>query len=63
MTGKESPDYVKISTAPAMTLKFYPGRFNRGEKLRALNLLVIYDGGKGVINLLCAKSNRTLKIE
>ena len=45
MTKKESPEYVQISTAAAMTLKFFPGRFNRGEKLKALNLLVTYNDG------------------
>ncbi|MDP6154689.1 MAG: radical SAM protein [Candidatus Thermoplasmatota archaeon] len=43
MSEKESPDYVQISTAAAMTLKIFPGRFNRGERLNALNLLVVYD--------------------
>ncbi len=43
MSSKESPDYVQISTAAAMTLKIFPGRFNRGERLNALNLLVVYD--------------------
>jgi biotin synthase len=45
MSSRESPDYVKISTAAAMTLKFFPGRFNRGEQLNALNLLVTYKDG------------------
>lgn len=45
MSEKESPEYVQISTAAAMTLKFFPGQFNRGEKLRALNLLVTYGEG------------------
>ena len=40
-----SPEHVRISTAAAMTLKFVPGRFNRGEKLYALNLLQTYDEG------------------
>jgi len=41
----ESPDYVQISTAAAMTLKIFPGQFNRGEKLYALNLLVVNSDG------------------
>ncbi len=45
MNKKESPEHVQISTAAAMTLKFFPGRFNRGEKLYALNLLVNYEDG------------------
>ncbi len=45
MNKKESPEYVKISTAAAMTLKFFPGKFNRGECLKALNLLLNYEDG------------------
>lgn len=45
MTEMESPGSVRISTAAAMTLKLFPGQFNRGEKLRALNLLIHYDAG------------------
>ena len=45
MSKEESPEYVQISTAAAMTLKFFPGRFNRGEQLKALNLLVTYEDG------------------
>ncbi len=45
MNKKESPEYVKISTAAAMTLKFFPGKFNRGEHLKALNLLLNYENG------------------
>jgi biotin synthase len=41
----ESPDYVRMSTAAAMTLGYYPGKFNRGERLDALNLLTVYDEG------------------
>ena len=45
MSKKESPDYVQISTAAAMTLKIFPGKFNRGEQLNALNLLITYEDG------------------
>ncbi len=46
MTNKqESPEFVKISTAAAMTLRFFPGYFNRGEQLKALNLLLTYEDG------------------
>ena len=41
----ESPDYVRISLAAAITLGFYPGRFFRGAKLYTLNLLLTYDDG------------------
>ena len=45
MSQQVSPEYVRISMAAAMTLKIYPGQFNRGEKLRALNLLIHYEDG------------------
>jgi biotin synthase len=40
-----SPDYVQTSTAAAMTMKFLPGKFHRGAKLTALNLLLTYEDG------------------
>jgi biotin synthase-related radical SAM superfamily protein len=40
-----SPDFVRTSTAAAMTLKYYPGKFHRGARLKALNLLLTYDSG------------------
>lgn len=45
MSKQESPEFVKISTAAAMTLKLFPGCFNRGEQLKALNLLLTYEDG------------------
>ncbi|MCK5038958.1 MAG: radical SAM protein [Thermoplasmata archaeon] len=41
----ESPTFVRISTAAAMTIKIFPGQFNRGEKLGCLNLLIHYEDG------------------
>ena len=41
----ESPDYVRISLAAAMTLGFVPGRFLRDAKLYCINLLLTYSGG------------------
>ncbi|GCC11765.1 radical SAM superfamily protein [archaeon] len=41
----ESPEFVQTSTAAAMTLKLFPGRFYRKAKLRALNLLLTYKDG------------------
>ncbi|KKL25466.1 hypothetical protein LCGC14_2404990, partial [marine sediment metagenome] len=35
---KESPEYVKLSLAAAMTLGFREGRFYRNAKLHCLNL-------------------------
>ncbi len=42
---KESPEYVKLSLAAAMTLGFRGGRFYRNAKLHCLNLLVTYEEG------------------
>ncbi|MEW6359962.1 MAG: radical SAM protein [Planctomycetota bacterium] len=45
---KESPDYVQISAAAAMTLGFQKGRFWRGAQLKCINLLQTYrDGCRG----------------
>ncbi len=41
----ESPDYVRVSSAAAMTLGLMPGRFLRGAKLYCINLLLMYDSG------------------
>lgn len=43
--NQESPEYVRISTAAAMTLGLVPGNFYRGTKLYCLNLLLVYDKG------------------
>ena len=43
--SESSPEFVRTSTAAAMTLKYYPGKFYRGAKLKALNLLLTYDPG------------------
>ncbi|NOZ19632.1 MAG: radical SAM protein, partial [Planctomycetes bacterium] len=42
---KESPDYVQISAAAALTLGFQKGRFWRGAQLKCINLLQTYRGG------------------
>ena len=41
----ESPEYVRVSSAAAMTLGLMPGRFLRGAKLYCVNLLLMYDSG------------------
>lgn len=41
----ESPEYVRISWAAAMTLGIVPGRFFRNSKLHCLNLLLTYNSG------------------
>jgi len=46
--AQESPEYVRISAAAAITLGFQKGRFWRGAQLRCINLLQTYaDGCKG----------------
>ncbi len=42
---KESPGYLRMSLAAAMTLGFKGGRFYRGARLTCINLLVTYQEG------------------
>jgi biotin synthase len=42
---QESPEYVRISLAAAMTLGFSPGWFYRNARLRCVNLLLTYEDG------------------
>jgi biotin synthase len=41
----ESPDYLRMSLAAAMTLDFKKGLFYRGAKLYCINLLLTYEDG------------------
>ena len=41
----ESPEYLRISLAAAMTLGITPGRFYRGACLRCITLLMTYEEG------------------
>jgi len=43
--SSESPEYVRLSLAAAMTLGFTPGWFHRNAKLGCINLLLTYSGG------------------
>jgi biotin synthase-related radical SAM superfamily protein len=43
--SQESPEYLRISLAAAMTLGITPGWFYRGACLRCINLLMTYDEG------------------
>jgi biotin synthase len=45
MSEMESPDYLRISLAAAMTLGFKNGLFYRGAKLHCVNLLLTYQEG------------------
>lgn len=42
---QESPEYVRLSLAAAMTLGFAPGWFYRNARLRCVNLLLTYADG------------------
>jgi len=54
---KNSPDYVQTSTAAALTLKYFPGKFYRNARLDALNLLLTYDDGCKANCAYCGLSN------
>jgi biotin synthase len=55
--SENSPEYVQTSTAAAMTMKLLPGRFHRGARLNALNLLLTYDDGCKAKCSYCGLSN------
>jgi biotin synthase len=42
---RESPEYLKLSLAAAMTLGFMPGRFWRNARMTCVNLLLHYENG------------------
>lgn len=52
----ESPDYVRTSTAAAMTMGFAPGRFYRDARLYCVNLLITYGEGCGARCAYCGLS-------
>ncbi len=45
MDAMESPQYLRMSLAAAMTLGFQPGIFYRNARLYCINLLLTYDKG------------------
>ncbi len=55
---KESPEYLRMSLAAAMTLGFKPGIFYRGAKLYCINLLLNYDSGCAARCAYCGLSNK-----
>jgi biotin synthase len=55
---KESPDYLRMSLAAAMTLGFKPGIFYRGARLYCINLLLNYDNGCAARCAYCGLSNK-----
>lgn len=56
--AKESPDYVRMSLAAAMTLGYKQGLFYRGAKLYCINLLLTYGGGCAARCAYCGLSNK-----
>ena len=55
---KESPAYLRMSLAAAMTLGFKPGIFYRGAKLYCINLLLNYNNGCAARCAYCGLSNK-----
>jgi biotin synthase len=55
---KESPEYLRMSLAAAMTLGFKPGLFYRGAKLYCINLLLNYDSGCAARCAYCGLSKK-----
>ena len=45
ISAQESPEYLRMSLAAAMTLDFVPGLFYRGARLGCVNLLLNYSDG------------------
>lgn len=57
-TGKkESPEYLRMSLAAAMTLGFKPGLFYRNARLYCINLLLTYDEGCAARCTYCGLSS------
>jgi biotin synthase len=55
---KESPEYLRMSLAAAMTLGLKPGRFYRNARLYCINLLLTYRGGCAARCAYCGLSTR-----
>ena len=55
---KESPEYLRMSLAAAMTLGFKPGAFYRGARLYCINLLLTYASGCSARCAYCGLSGK-----
>lgn len=55
---QESPEYVRVSLAAAMTLGFKPGLFYRGARLGCINLLLNYRAGCAARCAYCGLSGK-----
>jgi len=60
---QESPTFVKISLAAAMTLGLQPGRFWRDAKMTCVNLLLHYENGCKANCAYCGLSRSRLALE
>lgn len=56
--NNESPNYLRMSLAAAMTLGFKPGIFYRGARLYCINLLLTYHNGCAARCAYCGLSNK-----
>lgn len=56
--AEESPEYVKLSLAAAMTLGIKPGLFHRNAKLHCINLLLNYTSGCAASCAYCGLSGK-----
>ncbi|MGD9364763.1 MAG: radical SAM protein [Desulfobacteraceae bacterium] len=56
--NQESPEYLRMSLAAAMTLGFKPGIFYRNAKLHCINLLLNYGNGCAARCAYCGLSNK-----
>lgn len=54
----ESPEFLRMSLAAAMTLGFKPGLFYRNAKLYCINLLLTYKAGCAARCAYCGLSNK-----
>jgi len=55
---RESPDYLRMSLAAAMTLGLRPGVFHRGARLHCINLLLTYPSGCAARCAYCGLSGK-----
>ena len=55
---EESPEYLRMSLAAAMTLGLKPGLFHRGAKLHCINLLLNYPSGCAASCAYCGLSGK-----
>ncbi|WP_428561254.1 MAG: radical SAM protein [Solidesulfovibrio sp. DCME] len=55
---RESPDYLRLSLAAAMTLGFSPGLFYRDARLYCVNLLLTYPSGCAARCAYCGLSGK-----